>query len=429
MTLHRSGRWTGLTAASRSELLPGAGMSAPPHNLASDIRGASRLVIDATTGVTDLVEAMHGTIAGLAGRVPGSSNQRTRGITGFVYRCVGGGMRLVGGALDVALAAIAPLSRAQASPRAREATLAVLNGVLGDHLAATGNPLAIPMSLRRDAAVIEPQRPVLEAALAEVTGRVLIQVHGLCMNDRQWARAGGDQIAAIAADLGYTSLHLHYNSGLRIAQNGREFAGLLQRLVAEWPVPVEELVIVGHSMGGLVARSAHHHGSAAGHGWPARLRKLVFLGTPHHGAPLERAGNGLDMLLGLSPYTLPFTRLGRIRSAGITDLRFGILLDEDWQGRDRYAPQRKDPRTPVPLPAGVDCYTIAALRAERPDAPAARLVGDGLVPLASALGEHKDPRFALQFPDTHRWVGHGLGHFELLSSPRVFEQVARWLAS
>jgi pimeloyl-ACP methyl ester carboxylesterase len=402
-------------------------MSARFHNPVSDLRGASRLVFDATTNVTDLVEAMHGTIAGLAGLVPGSSNERTRGITGFVYRCVGGGMRWVGGGLDRALGPVAAWTADRPSPPARDTTLAVLNGILGDHLEATGNPLAIPMRLYRDGAPQKLGADAVRMAGPAVRSRVLIQLHGLCMHPGQWARGGEDQAAAIGRKLGYTSLHLHYNSGLHIAANGRAFAGLLESLVSAWPVEIEELAIIGHSMGGLVARSAHHQGMTAGHAWPAKLRKLVFLGTPHHGAPLERAGNGLDSLLGLCPYTRPFTRLGRSRSAGITDLRFGCLIDEDWQGRDRYAPMRRDPRTPLPLPAGVACYAAAAVRAEREDAPVAGLVGDGLVPLASALGEHSDARFALRFPQEHRWVGRGLRHFDLLSSPELYAQVARWL--
>lgn len=399
------------------------------HNLASDIRGGARLLVDAATNVTDLVEAMHGTIAGLAGLVPGSSNERTRGITGFVYRCVGGGMRLVGGGLDLALAPVAALSGARERPPKHETTLAVLNGVLGDHLAATRNPLAITMGLRRDGARLEPDAKAIRTAIPAVKGRVLIQVHGLCMHPLQWAPGGEDHVAGLGRDLGYTNLHLHYNTGLHIAANGRAFAALLETLVAEWPVPLEELVIVGHSMGGLVARSAHHYGEAAGHAWPRRLRKLVFICTPHHGSPLERAGNVLDTLLGLSPYTRPFTRLGRTRSHGITDLRYGILLEEDWRDLDRYAPMRADPRTPVPLPADVACYTAAAVRAEHSGGPAAHLLGDGLVPLPSALGDHEEARFALDFPAAHRWIGTGLGHLDLLSSPRVFAQVGRWLAS
>jgi pimeloyl-ACP methyl ester carboxylesterase len=402
-------------------------MSLPSHNVVADIRGVSRLVFDAGAHVTDLVESMHGTIAGLAGLVPGSSNERTRGITGFVYRCVGGGIRLVGKGLDKALVPVAALTGTRERPPTHETTLAVLNGVLGDHLDATGNPLAIPMSLRREGVTLELTANAIRTAIPTASSRVLIQAHGLCMHPAQWGRGGQDFGVALSRELGYTNLHLHYNTGLHIAANGKLLATMLETLVAEWPVPLEELVIIGHSMGGLVARSACHYGQAAGQAWPQRLSKLVFLGTPHHGSPLERAGNGLDSLLGLSPYTRPFTRLGRARSHGITDLRYGILLEEDWRDLDRYAPMREDPRTPVPLPVDVACYAAAAVCADRHDTPAARLLGDGLVPLASALGEHEDARFALDFPAGHRWVEPGLGHLDLLSSPQVFAQVGRWL--
>jgi hypothetical protein len=408
-------------------------VNASGHNLASDLRGASRLLVDAATGVTDLVEAMHGTIAGLAGVLPGSSNQRTRGITGFVYRCVGGGIRLVGAGVERTLVPLSAWPQAgegvQQRPQKHEAALGVINGVLGHHLAATGNPLAIRMGLRRDGRRLELDRAALHETAPCAGPRVMVQAHGLCMHPGHWGRAGRDEVAAAGARLGYTCLQLHYNTGLHIAANGRALAALLETLLEQWPVEVQELAIVGHSMGGLVARSAHHYGTLAGHAWPARLRKLIFLGTPHHGSPLERAGNGLDMLLGLSPYTRPFTRLGRVRSHGITDLRFGILLEQDWGARDRYAPMRKDPRTPLPLPAQVECYTAAALRADNDRAPSARLLGDGLVPLASALGEHEDGRFALDFPHGNRWVGAGLSHFDLVSSPRLLAQMERWLGN
>ena len=192
-----------------------------------------------------------------------------------------------------------------------------------------------------------------------------------------------------------TPLYLHYNSGRHVSQNGRELAPLLQRLVAHWPVPVEELVIVGHSMGGLVARSACHHAATEGQAWLRRLTKLVFLGTPHHGAPLERGGRRIDLLLGLSPYVAPFARLGKARSAGITDLRFGNLQDADWVGRDRHA-QHSDDRQPTPLPPDADTFVLAATLAERPGRVHSAVIGDGLVPLASALGEHRDDALALR---------------------------------
>ena len=406
-------------------------MSAPVHDLASDLRGASRLLVDAATGVTDLVEAMHATISGLAGLVPGSSNRRTRGITGFVYRCVGGGIRLVGAGIEQTLVPLTAWQQAGQepwqSPAQRAAALGVINGVLGDHLAATGNPLAVSMGLQQGRTRLELRHAALREALPGASARILVQAHGLCMHPGHWERAGRDEVASAGARLGYTPLQLHYNTGLHIAANGRALAALLETLLEQWPVEVREIAIVGHSMGGLVARSAHHYGSLAGHAWPQRLKKLVFLGTPHHGSPLERVGNALDMLLGLSPYTRPFTRLGRVRSHGITDLRFGILLEQDWAARDRYAPMRKDPRTPLPLPAGVACYTAAALHADDHAAPSARLLGDGLVPLASALGEHEDARFMLDFPPDRRWVGAGLSHFDLVSHPRLLARLEGWL--
>ena len=194
--------------------------------------------------------------------------------------------------------------------------------------------------------------------------------HGLCLNDLQWNRRGHDHGAALARDLGYTPVYLHYNTGLHISTNGRQLAEALEALVAQWPVPLEEFALVAHSMGGLVARSACHYGALAAHAWPRRLGTLVFLGTPHHGAPMERGGNWIDTLLEISPYTAPFARLGKIRSAGITDLRYGNLADEDWHGRDRFA--RGDRRRFVPLPDGVRCFAIGATAAAKPRARASR---------------------------------------------------------
>jgi pimeloyl-ACP methyl ester carboxylesterase len=267
-----------------------AALRTMPSLGSADLRGLSRLGIDAVVGVTDRVEAMHHTIASRAGIVGPGPGGRPSGVTGFVYRTVRGTTRLLGHGLDAVLAAAMP-DTGVSTPE-REALVAALNGVWGDHLAETGNPLAIPMSLRIDG------RPY-EAALRAPTGRLLVLVHGLAMNDLQWTRRGHDHGRALARELGFTPVYLHYNSGLHVSQNGREFASLLDRLVADWPVPVDELAIVGHSMGGLVARSACHLG--AGRRWMRPLTKLVFLGTPHHGAPLERGGRLVDAAIGISP--------------------------------------------------------------------------------------------------------------------------------
>jgi hypothetical protein len=175
-----------------------------------------------------------------------------------------------------------------------------------------------------------------------------------------------------------------------------------------------------------VARSACHYAAQAGYTWPQRLDHLVFLGTPHFGAPLERAGARADYLLAISPYTAPFARLGRVRSAGIKDLRDGNLRDNDGQGNP--ASDARVTRDPVPLPDGVRCYAIAASRQQRSNSSGARIRGDGLVPVNGALGRHRDSSLNLAIPASRRWVGYGMGHFDLLNHGAVYERIKSWLA-
>ena len=396
-------------------------------SLVTDARGASRLVIDLTLLLTDLVETMHHNILRTPGPLGAATFEPTAGITGLVYRSVRGVTRLVGGSIDVLLGQLVPLLRGGADWPGRDAALAALNGVVGDYLDMSQNPLAITMRLRHDGRALELDRASLSAAIPAPTGKLLVLAHGLCMNDAQWKRQDQDHGQSLARDLGYTPIYLRYNSGRHISVNGAELDTMLEALVAQWPVAVTELVIIGHSMGGLIARSACHRAREAGHRWINQLRALVFLGTPHHGAPLERGGHWIDTLLNASPYTAAFTRLGRVRSAGITDLRHGSLLESDWSGTDRFA-HGVDTRTPVPLPKGVACYAFAATQSKRLSATGAHPRGDGLVPVASALGVHKDPRFELGLPPAHRSIAYGTGHLDLLSSRTVYEQARFWLA-
>jgi hypothetical protein len=390
-----------------------------------DLRGASRLAVEATRSVTDLVEAMHHRI----GAGPGLLGRPLLGLTRLFTAPIYGGIRgvtgLVGAGIDRALAQLAPLSGERAPGPGHQALIAALNGVLGDHLEATANPLAIEMRLCHGGHPLELERAALRAAFPEAGGKLLVLVHGSCLDDLQWNRQGHDHGAALARDLGFTPVYLHYNSGLHVSTNGRAFAALLERLVAEWPVPADELVILAHSMGGLVSRSACHSGEAEGHDWRRRLRGLVCLGSPHHGAPLERGGHWVDLLLGVSRYSAPLARLGMIRSAGVTDLRFGNVLDEHWEGRDRFAPAG-DVRGRLELPAGVPCYAIAATRTPR-DA-GGRYASDGLVPVDSALGRHQEPRLQLGFPEAHQWIGFGMGHLDLLDRAEVYATIRAWLS-
>ena len=396
------------------------------------MRGAARLATDGTLALAALVEAMHARIASTPGlRGP----EETTGITGLVYKTVRGVTRVVGGSVDALLGALTVAlmpqlpaeaegaggdtshSPAGGSSQERDAVLAVLNGVLGDHLAATGNPLATTMTMRHQGRALLLQRLALQALLPAATGRVLVLIHGLCMNHRQWQRDDHDHGAALALAAGYTPVYLHYNSGLPVHVNGAAFAQQMQDLLAAWPQPLQRVALLGHSMGGLLARSALHQGAISGQAWAGQVDDAVFLGTPHLGAPLERAGRWVDLILGAAPYVAPLARLARMRSAGITDLRHGNLLG----GPAHTLPVH------VPLPTKPRCYAVAGTTGARAKDLKDRLLGDGLVPLKSALGVHADSARCLHFyPDRQLQLAQ-TGHMALLSSPQVAVALLRWL--
>jgi hypothetical protein len=363
----------------------------------------------------------------------GKAAGTTRGLTGLIYQSVQGVTQWVGKGLDAALVRLQPLlerveGEAPETPE-REAVLAALNGVMGDRLLESRNPLATPMTFRYRGQALDVGNSL---TMPQATGKVLLLIHGLCMNDLQWQTGSQEQVvdhgAALESALGYTPVYLRYNTGLHISANGRSFADMLETLVQHWPVPIEELTIVAHSMGGLVSRSAYHAAVSAAYVWPRHLRSLVFLGTPHHGAPLERGGNWLNLLLGVSAYSAAFVRLGQIRSAGITDLRYGNLLEADWSRHDRFA-HVGDQRQPVPLPRGVRVYAMAATTGAIPGDLNDQLFGDGLVPVSSALGRHPDARLALALPEDRQWVGYTMNHLDLLDRPEVYAQLRRWLSA
>lgn len=401
------------------------------HLRVSDAHAALQLATQAAVGVTRIAEGVHRSVLDGLGVQGSKAPGRTRGITGLVYKSIVGVTELLGKGASTLLARILPLlARAddQASSPEREAVLAVLNGVMGDRLAESGNAFATPMTLRYRGQALDWKAP---PPASQTSGKVLLLIHGLCMNDLQWhANKRGqatDHAEALAVALGYAPVFVRYNSGLHISQNARELAAQLEQLFAHWPVPVSEISVIAHSMGGLVMRGACHVAEQNGLRWRQALKNIVFLGTPHHGAPLERGGNWVDVALGSTPYSAPFAKLGQLRSAGITDLRYGFVVDDDWRGRDRFR-RTPDRRTIVPLPEGVACYTVAATLAGKRGTLADRLVGDGLVPLRSALGQHDDPSRTLVFPKASQWIAFRMSHLDLLNHPAVTQQLLRWLS-
>jgi PGAP1-like protein len=268
-------------------------LSKKTHVHVSDLVGVNRLAADITAQLTDLAEALHNNIACSPGTLGMPMEVQSSAIGGLVYESIRAATRLVGGTADSILAQLAPILD-ESSSKEREAVLEALNGMMGDYLAATGNPLAISMQLRRNGRPLTLRRAALSAAVPPPRDKLLILVHGLCLNDLQWTRNGRDFGTALARALEYTPVYLHYNTGLHTSVNGLMFAALIETLVEQWPEPLKQLVILAHSMGGLVSRSASHYGTAAGHVWPQHLSKLIFLGTPHHGALLERGGNWVN---------------------------------------------------------------------------------------------------------------------------------------
>ncbi|HWK26454.1 MAG TPA: hypothetical protein VNS09_07830 [Solirubrobacter sp.] len=407
--------------------------------MSHEARALTRLVADELAAVPAGIGDVHSAIAGRVFGALGASAAPVRavhdGVTRVAYASVGVGLWMgasaAGAAWRVAAArraaaptrpaATSPLAAtprpaatspsapashpAAATPRAAPTPLsdtprgavflAALNALVGDRLAAEGNPLALETGVRRVAGPVGPH--------------VVVFLHGLGETEYAWGRSG------YAAQLaGATSVFVRYNSGRHVSENGAALAVLLDELVRDWPVPVERISLVGHSMGGLVALSACH----AGGEWTRRVKHVVTLGTPHAGAPLEQGVHALSAALHALPETRPFARFLRRRSAGIRDLRHGALVDADWHGQDPDALRARALAEVPPLPGVTYCF-VAATVTRSPTHPLGRLVGDLLVLAPSASGR-------VAFHD-----GLELGaahHLALLDHPAVAERLRAWLA-
>ncbi len=408
---------------------------------AIEVQALGDLAGEAVSGTAARIEEMHTGVAGRAFGAVGAAGQAfppvawatlpVKAIHGSVARNVYRGVRYaLGATMRGGSEAVSRAVPANAVPieqaLAGRVALGALNGAFGDLLERRRNALTIGMSIRKQGRVVGTSPPQLAGAFPQPTSKLVVFVHGLCGTEDGWWLGSGRHSpygGRLRSELAYTPVYIRYNSGRHISENGHELALLLEQVVQGWPVPVTEIALIGHSMGGLVARSACHYG--AGSAWSACVRHVFTLGSPHRGAPLEQLACAASDRLGALPETRAMQSTLNLRSAGIKDLCHGFLCDEDWIGRDSNSFLREAARQ-IPFLGGANHYFVAATVSRDPDSPAGRLVGDLLVLHASAWGAERNER--LTFPIDHYWHIGPAHHMSLLNHPAVYEQLRKWLA-
>ncbi|MEP5766718.1 MAG: alpha/beta fold hydrolase [Halieaceae bacterium] len=392
------------------------------------VHGTTRLAFDAVEGITNSVEKMHETIARhpMPWSKPPAAPSRAHGlIASAVYATIRATNSTLRGGVDLGFGLLPEAGDSAPGSSTEIKMTAALNGAFGDHLEVTDNPMATDMGLRTSQQPLTLAPDAIAAALPQASPQLVVFVHGLSLSELSWHGVAGPSLGEqLQSNLDCTTLYLRYNTGRHISSNGQDLAQLLSELCAAWPVPVESLSLVGHSMGGLVIRSACWYAEQTQSNWLEQLQRVVCLGTPHHGSPVERLGHALDVLMQKTQYTEPLA-FGRQRSAGIKDLRHGNLLDEDWQGHHPDQP-RPDTRQLVPLLPGVDYYFAAATIGRDKSDPVGHVLGDLLVRLDSAVGTHHDDLRKLHIKPENCAIFHEKHHFDLLSDAKVHQQIVDW---
>ncbi len=377
--------------------------------------GVTHLVLHSAAEMTDLVAEMDGTIR-QSPWPTGSVKHEPRQRAPWPYRLIAGVFRHTAKLLQkLVIEAEIKQSHGMTLP-----VLSALNGVLGDKLENWQSPLAFGMTLRAQDGEQLAWSDIAESSKS----KVVLFMHGLCWSEREWQTPAQADFLALMQNKGWQAAWLRYNSGRAIWRNGEDLANWLEEAITAFPV--KELVLVGHSQGGLLIRSAFEYAREHNQRWIEVVTRAAYLATPHHGAPLERAGNWANALLSYSPYTRPLMRLGNIRSAAIRDLRFGLLTQAQSELlSDRAHQDCRDRATD--LPAHVHHFLLAG--SLNSDA-AQNWVGDGLVPVSSGLGLHARPEMNLTAPSLTRIELERMDHMKMLNDVRVWEaMVDWWLAS
>jgi pimeloyl-ACP methyl ester carboxylesterase len=377
-----------------------------------------------TGGIGSVQRAVSGRVFRMVG--PGAVLVRPihEGVTRGVYRGLGAGTRALG--MAAGAAAARREGRLISSTPMGSAAIAAITGLTGDALEEQGSPLAQPLAVRVAGEPLPLEPDAIASAFPAATRRIVVFVHGLMTTEFSWALGGRERFGdRLARDIGCTPVYVRYNSGRHISENGRSLNELMEQLVAAWPVDVDEIALVGHSMGGLVARSACCHAGEADADWARLIKHSVSLGTPHMGAPLEQAVHVLSAGLARLPETRPLANFLRRRSGGIRDLRQGSLVDEDWRDCDPDA-LRGAACAEIPLLEGAThCFVSATItRSDRH--PVGRLIGDTLVLVPSASGRSRTRR--IPFEDEYGMHLGKASHFALLYHPAVYEKLRAWLA-
>ncbi len=429
--------------------MPSADTAAPSMDSISDgggskgsapneVRALSALAFDELHRFPGAIRDMHLGIAERAFRGVGPAARPVQlihdAVSSRAYGAIGAGAAGLGRAVDTAMERRGIGEQVSLSTTQKgNFGIAVLSGLIGDRLERDGSALHQPASARIHGERIDLDESSLREAFPQATPRLVAFVHGLTGDEFCWSwgenRATNPDAAdpygsRLACDLGYTPVYLRYNSGLHISENGRTVAALLQKLVELWPVELQQIALVGHSMGGLVVRSAAHQAYEQDQAWVGQVGQLVSLGTPHMGAPLERGAHRAALALHKLPETRMLGSFLKKRSAGIRDLRHGSLVDEDWRGRDPEA-LRAAACKEVPLLPSATHFFVSATVTRDHNHPLGRLLGDILVLKPSASGRSKTRRIA--FLDEH---GHHIGgthHLALLNHPEVYERLSGWL--
>jgi pimeloyl-ACP methyl ester carboxylesterase len=400
-----------------------------------EMRASGRLATRTLVDTVSHVEQAHRAVAArmFAFTAPASLPPRVIHdiIATGVYSLIRGTSLAAGiAASELAGAVAGSLPQTGSTPRSNLA-LAVLNAILGDELAEQRSPLAITMAVRRVRADVVLRRESVEVAFPEATSKVAVFLHGLGETEESW-RLHADRHglgtestygSRLAEDLGYTPVYLRYNTGLHVSENGQHLTSFLDEVVAVWPTSVTELILIGHSMGGLVSRSACHYAKQGNHSWLSMLRHAFYLGTPHVGASAEQWVSRLSGVFGKLDESRPLASILDRRSAGIKDLSAGYLLDDDW--RDGGPGSKRQPND-VPLIPWANHYAVSATVTTSRGNPLGRLVGDFLVQPDSARGRSRDGGH-IPFPVDHTRHFWGLHHFNLLNHPSVYEAMREWL--